>query len=174
MRVFLIGFMCSGKSHVGRELARVMHMRNLDIDRLIEQRIGRITPWFQAHGEAAFRALESSVLAEVVQQGDVIVSTGGGTPCEGDNMARMLRTGQVVFLDVPFDMLLERIERKGGDRPLLFALKGEPLRARVCDLMAQRVPVYKQATMRVLADTTPETIAARIHQALRQAPVQDK
>lgn len=174
MRVFLIGFMCSGKSHVGRELARGMGLRHVDIDRLIEQRIGPITPWFQANGEAAFRTLERKVLLESLEQDDLIISTGGGTPCEGDNMLRMLNSGQVVFLDVPFGMLLDRIERKGGDRPLLFGLKGEALRTRVENLLSERMPIYKQASMQVLADVAPEAIAARIQQALQQEPYQDR
>lgn len=170
MRVYLIGFMCSGKSHVGRELARRLGLRHVDIDRLIEQRIGPITPWFQANGEAAFRALERKVLEEIIQQDGVIVSTGGGTPCEGDNLQRMLNAGEVVFLDVPFAMLMDRIERKGGDRPLLFGLKGAQLQARVKELLDHRLPTYKQASMHVLADTAPDLIAARIEQALQRSP----
>lgn len=166
MRVFLVGFMCSGKSHVGRELARALNLRHLDIDRLIERRIGPITPWFQLNGEAAFRTVENEVLKEVVGENGMVVSTGGGTPCEGDNMERMLKAGTVVFLDVPFDVLLDRVARKGGDRPLLFGLKGDDLRRRVEDLLAARLPFYGRAHMRIRAEEEPHITAERIKQAL--------
>ena len=166
MRVFLIGFMCSGKSHVGRELARASGAEHIDIDRVIERRIGPITPWFQQHGEAAFRAVEAEVLQELLGRSNVVVSTGGGTPCEGDNLERMRAVGTVVFLDVPFDVLLDRIARKGGDRPMLFGLKGEALRERVEHLLSTRLPFYTRADMRVRAEEDPATIAARIQQAL--------
>ena len=177
MSVFLIGFMCSGKSRIGRELAQRMGLRHIDIDREIERRIGPITPWFQNHGEAAFRELERGVLAELLDTGHAVISTGGGTPMEGDNMARMLAAGTVVFLDVPFDELLARVEQKGGDRPLLYGLKGDELRERVRDLLAVRMPCYSRATMRVRASGDPHTIVQRIHQGLEGEalrPAQDK
>lgn len=166
MRVFLVGFMCSGKSRIGRELAQSLGWRHLDIDRMIEQRIGPITPWFQQHGEGAFRELERKVLDELLTVDRAVVSTGGGTPVEGDNMKRMVGAGTVVYLDVPFDELLTRVEQKGGDRPLLFGLKGEALRARVEELLFARSPFYAQAQMRVRASGEPHVIADRIKQGL--------
>ncbi len=166
MPVFLVGFMCSGKSRIGRELAERMGWRHVDIDRVIEQRIGPITPWFQKHGEAAFREVEKDVLTELLDMQRAVISTGGGTPMEGDNMKRMLAAGTVVFLDVPFDDLLTRVEQKGLDRPLLFGLKGDALRKRVEDLLAERMPMYQQAQMRVRASGDPHTIVGRIQQGL--------
>ena len=164
MRVFLVGFMCSGKSRIGRELAQRMGWRHIDIDRMIEHRIGPITPWFQKNGEEAFRELEKKVLAELLETERTIISTGGGTPIEGDNMKRMLASGTVVYLDVPFDELLPRVEQKGGDRPLLFGLKGDALRARVEELLSARLPFYMRAHMRVRASGEPHVIAERIQQ----------
>ena len=166
MRIFIIGFMCSGKSRIGRELAGMMGLRHLDIDRVIEQRIGPITPWFQKNGEDAFREVERKVLTELLTSEDCVISTGGGTPCEGDNMDRMLNAGTVVYLDVPMDLLVERAEKKGGDRPLLFGLKGEELRTRIEELLAPRLPVYTRAQMRLRANDDVHVIAARIKQAL--------
>ena len=177
MPVFLIGFMCSGKSRIGRELAQRMDVRHIDIDRVIEQRIGPITPWFQQNGEAAFREVEKKVLTELLTEDRAVISTGGGTPMEGDNMKRMLAAGTVVYLDVPFDDLLARVEQKGGDRPLLIGLKGDALRKRVEDLLAVRMPTYGQAHMRVRANGDPHTIVERILQGLEgdpSRPVQDR
>lgn len=178
MPVFLVGFMCSGKSRIGRELAQRMGWRHIDIDRMIEQRIGPITPWFQKNGEAAFRELERTVLAEVLHADRVVISTGGGTPLEGDNMKRMLDAGIVVYLDVPFDELLPRVEQKGGDRPMLIGLKGDALRTRVEELLSARRPVYQRAQMRVRASGDPHVIAGRIQQGLEgeilRKPAQDR
>jgi shikimate kinase len=166
MRVFLVGFMCSGKSRIGRELAQRMGLRHIDIDRVIEQRIGPITPWFQKNGEEAFREMERKVLAELLTAEQTVISTGGGTPVEGDNMKRMLAAGTVVYLDVPFEELLQRVEQKGGDRPLLFGLKDEVLRSRVEELLSARLPFYMRAQMRVRASGEPHVIAERIQQGL--------
>ncbi len=178
MRVFLVGFMCSGKSRIGRELAQRMGLRHIDLDRMIEQRIGPITPWFEKNGETAFRDVEKKVLGELLTTDRAVISTGGGTPMEGDNMKRMLAAGAVVYLDVPFEELMPRVEQKGGDRPLLFGLKGEELRTRVEELLTERRPIYQQAQMRVRASGEPHVIAERIQQGLegeaQRMPVQDK
>jgi shikimate kinase len=166
MRIFLIGFMCSGKSRIGRELAALLKLRHLDIDRVIEQRVGPITPWFQKNGEAAFREVEEQVLHELLGSDNAVISTGGGTPCEGDNMDRMLAAGTVVYLDLPTDALVERCASKGGDRPLLFGLKGEALRTRIEELLVPRLPFYTRAHMRIRALDEPHVTAARIAQAI--------
>lgn len=174
MHVLIIGFMCSGKSHIGRLVAQRLGLPHVDTDRLVEQEVGPLLPWIGQHGEAAFRAREAMVLRQVLQGPAAVVSTGGGTPCEGDNMERMLAAGTVVYLDVPVDVLIDRCARKGGDRPLLFGLKGEALANRVRDLLAQRTPVYRRAHVLVRADDTPERIADRITAAVVQRPGPDQ
>jgi len=164
--LFLIGFMCSGKSRVGRELAQQLGVRHVDIDRVVEQRVGPLVPYFQKHGEAAFREREREVLLELLGERDLVVSTGGGTPMEGDNLERMLAAGPVILLDVPMETLLPRIIRSGGDRPLLLGLKGDALKARVETLLAERMPTYARASHVVRADCPPEEVARRIRQAL--------
>ncbi len=162
MRLFLIGFMCAGKSRIGRELAPLLGLPFVDIDRVVEERVGAITPFIQREGEAAFRMIETAVLGELLNGGDAVIATGGGTPCSGDNMARMRSSGTTVWLDVPMDHLMPRIERAGGDRPLLFGLKGNELRTRVGELMTERGSVYAQADIIVQAADAPALIAERI------------
>ncbi len=166
MHIFLIGFMCSGKSRIGRELAPLLGLPFLDMDRVIERRVGPITPFFQREGEVAFRAIEAEVLAELSRGPDAVIATGGGTPCEGDNLLVMQRSGTVVWLDVPLSDLMPRIERSGGDRPLLFGLKGDALRERVEALLAPRLPVYRKADIAVQANVAPAMVAERIRVAL--------
>jgi shikimate kinase len=171
MRVLLIGFMCSGKSTVGKALAQLLELPFFDIDRVIEQQVGPLMPFFHTHGEDAFRLLERKVLAELLEGPAAVIATGGGTPCEGDNLQRMKHAGTVVWLDVPNDALMPRIERSGGDRPLLAGLKGEALQQRVSELLASREPVYAQADIIVQAAAEPLVVAQRIAFALNAPQV---
>lgn len=174
MRVFIVGFMCSGKSAVGRELARLTGHRFVDVDRAIEQRIGPILPWMRKHGEAAFREQEAEVLEELLlQEENLLVACGGGTPMAADNMDRMLAAGHVAYLDVAMPILVDRAKRVGGDRPLLFGLKDAALEARIGELLKVRVPVYRRAHWHVSASGTPREAALKIA-ALANLPIQDK
>jgi shikimate kinase len=162
MRLFIVGFMCSGKSVTGRELARLTGRRFIDLDRAIEQRIGPILPWMQRHGEAAFRAEETQVLDELLHEEDVLVACGGGTPMAADNMDRMLAAGTVAYLEVPLAVLQQRARRTGGDRPLLHGLKDAAMDARIAELMAVREPVYRRAHWLIPASGTPKDAALLI------------
>ncbi|MBL7952133.1 MAG: shikimate kinase [Flavobacteriales bacterium] len=167
MHVQLIGFMCTGKSRIGRELAPLLGLPFHDLDRVVENRVGPIKPFFERQGEEAFRAVETEVLHELLAGPPGVISMGGGTPCEGDNLQRMKAAGTVVWLDVPLDVLMSRVERAGGDRPLLAGLKGGALRERVEALLAPRLPFYAQAHIRIEAVGGPEDIAVRIAEALQ-------
>ena len=158
--------MCSGKSRIGKELSKLMGRQHLDLDRLIEKRTGPLVPFFRDHGEAEFRSIESEVLAEVLLMEEVIVSTGGGTPCTGNNLDRMKKHGTVIWLDVAFSALLPRIVRAGGDRPMLFGLKGKELEDRVKTLLDEREPIYAQAQLIVQASDRPDRVAANIKKVL--------
>lgn len=172
MRVFLIGFMCSGKSRIGREAASLVRMPFIDLDRRIEERVGPITPFFQQEGEEAFRREESEVLEELLDGPEALVATGGGTACQGDNLERMRNAGLVLHLSVPLGMLLPRIERSGGDRPLLFGLSGPQLHERVNELLQERNAFYTAAHHTVMNDAEPTVVAERVADLVRKA--QDK
>lgn len=167
MHIQLIGFMCTGKSRIGRELAPLLGRPFHDLDRMIEKRVGPIKPFFEREGEEAFRTVEAEVLHELLAGPDAVIAMGGGTPCEADNLQRMKAAGTVLWLDVPLDVLMPRIERAGGDRPLLAGLKGAALRDRVDALLAPRIPIYAKAHLRVEAVGTPEGIALRIAEMLQ-------
>ena len=162
MRIFLVGPMCSGKTTVGRALAARLGFPHLDTDRLIEARIGPITPWVLREGEEAFRHEERAVLLDVVAGPGAVVSCGGGTPIAFDNMDRILEAGMVVHLDVPLPELIDRCQRKGIDRPLLFGLGREALAARVEALWRTRRPVYQRAHVTVDAGGSPAAIVEAI------------
>lgn len=163
----LIGFMCAGKSRIGRELAPLLGLPFHDLDREIEQGVGPIGAFFEQEGEAAFRAVEAQVLEDLLALPDAVIAMGGGTPCEGDHLQHMQHAGTVVWLDVPLELLMSRIRRAGGDRPMLAGLHGEALLARVVGLLEPRLPVYARATKHVRADGTPAEVAARIVELLQ-------
>lgn len=166
VHIILIGFMCSGKSTVGPVLAPLLGLPFVDLDRVIEKRVGPLVPFFQDHGEEAFRTMEAEVLYALLQGPPCVIATGGGTPCEGDNLKRMKDRGRIVWLDVPLEALMPRIIRSGGDRPLLLGLKGDALRGRVQELLEPRLPIYAEADMVVQAAAPPATVAERIVQTL--------
>jgi shikimate kinase len=134
---------------------------------VIEQRVGPIKPFFEREGEEAFREVESMVLRELLDEPAAVIAMGGGTPLAGHNLRRMRKAGMVVWLDVPMEVLMPRIERAGGDRPLLAGLKGMALRERVEHLLTERTPIYAQAHHRVDADAPPQEVADRILRSLQ-------
>jgi len=161
MNLILIGFMGTGKSAVGRVLARRLGWRHLDTDAEIERLAGRTIPEiFTEEGEPAFRARESALLSSlapppltVVGAGgaSLILSTGGGTPLRAENAALLKQIGTVVWLQVAPEAILARVERSLHERPLLAAHQEDPL-GRITTLLADRAPRYA-----ALADCTLDT-----------------
>ena len=118
-RIALIGFMGSGKSTVGRLLARRLGYRFVDVDALIEEREGRsIREIFAAEGEEAFRRLESRALRELAAAQAIVAAAGGGAPIRPENRLFFTESARTFYLEVSFD---EFLERTGADpaRPLL-------------------------------------------------------
>ena len=110
IRIFLTGYMGAGKTTLGKAFAREMNVPFIDLDWYIEERFHKsIRELFVERGEASFRELERNMLHEVSEFEDVIISTGGGTPCFFDNMDYMNGHGQTVFLDVHPDILFRRL-----------------------------------------------------------------
>lgn len=156
-RVYLVGFMGAGKTSVGECLARELRCPFVDLDREIERDAGRtIAEIFRDDGEAVFRRLEARALRLVAGNADVVVGTGGGTLTLWENRDFIHRTGVSIWLDAPLDVMLERC-RRSEHRPLLSD------RARMEALLAERLPAYRAADVRIDASAElPETLAARI------------
>jgi 3-dehydroquinate synthase len=146
-RVFLIGFMASGKSAVARRLSERLHMPCIDLDSNIEDAAGlSISAIFAAEGEAGFRARERDALMALRAAADAVVATGGGAPCWGDNLAIMKKDGMVVHLSTALDTALGRVDDP-STRPLL-QLSRHELEA----LYRERQPVYRRAQLSVSTD----------------------
>ncbi|MEP7027197.1 MAG: shikimate kinase [Candidatus Eisenbacteria bacterium] len=160
--VFLVGFMGSGKTSVGRELARLLGMEFVDLDERIAIRSGRsVQVLFAEEGEAWFREREREALLgiESLLAAGAVIATGGGTFIDPGLRAWMLERGRVVWLDATLDAIERRIPRDGtrplfGDRPALERMH------------AQRRPAYAEAPMRF---DTSETDVATTALAIRDA-----
>ena len=146
IRIFLTGYMGAGKTTLGKAFAREMNVPFIDLDWYIEERFHKsIRELFTERGEASFRELERNMLHEVGEFEDVVVSTGGGTPCFFDNMEYMNGCGQTVFLDVHPDILFRRLRVAKQQRPILQGKTDEDLRTFIVEALDKREPFYSQS-----------------------------
>ncbi len=149
-KIYLIGFMGSGKSTIGRNLANKLGWSFVDIDRKIEATTGKTIPEiFSECGEEWFRNVESEVLRSVGSLSYTVISTGGGAPCHGDNMDYMIETGLTIYLKMSAEQLKRRLANSSGERPLLKGLTGEKLLEYIRNKLAEREKWYCRAEMTV-------------------------
>ncbi|WP_291529632.1 shikimate kinase [Bacteroides sp. UBA939] len=147
VRIFLTGYMGAGKTTLGKAFARELNIPFIDLDWYIEERFHKsIRELFTERGEASFREMEQAMLHEVAQFENVIISTGGGTPCFFDNMEYMNQHGQTVFLDVHPDVLFRRLRVATQQRPILWGKTDAELRAFITDALEKRTPHYNKAS----------------------------
>jgi shikimate kinase len=146
--VFLIGPMGSGKTAVGKHLARSLAKTFYDSDVEIERRTGVDIPYiFEKEGETGFRERERDVIDALTQLEDVVVATGGGAVLMEENRERLASRGRVVYLKTGIRQQLERT-RHGRQRPLLFTADPE---AKLRELMLLRAPLYESIAAVVVA-----------------------
>lgn len=145
--LFLVGLPGSGKSTLGRALARRLGKPFLDADAELERRLGASIPTiFEIEGEAAFRDREEAVIADIVARSGVVLATGGGAVIRAANRERLKANGTVLYLHAEAATLRERT-RHSRNRPLLNT--ADPL-ARLAELYAQRDPLYREVADVVL------------------------
>ncbi len=165
MVVTLIGYRASGKSSVAPRLARKLGWSWVDCDDVIEQRAGAsIKDIFEHEGEAGFRQRESEILAELLQQSDLVIASGGGAILAESNRKLIRAAGPVVWLQASVDVLARRL---GGDRSSTQrrpSLTGRPIAEEVTEVLAKREPLYREcATLIVDAGIErPAQMAERI------------
>jgi shikimate kinase len=155
--IFLIGFMASGKTTVGRLLAERLDWTFVDLDTVIEDGAGKtVADIFAAEGEEGFRKRETEALLGVAKRRKVVVATGGGAPCRDENIEAMLETGRVFWLDVSPEEAVQRAGSASG-RPLLDGA-ADPAAA-ASTLLASRRAFYERAHAGVETDgRTPKEI----------------
>jgi shikimate kinase len=150
--LILVGFSCSGKTTLGRNVARRLRLTFVDTDRYIEEMTGRTIPEiFREDGEAAFRTLESEAIAQIMQERNQVVSTGGGAFVDSGNRQRLRDGNLVIHLQVRPETVVDRLRnsRSGRPRPLLDS--PDPLK-RVVQLMADRKEAYSAAHVTIGVD----------------------
>lgn len=135
-----------GKTTLGRALGAVSSLNFIDLDAHIEAHCHRpIAQVFKEDGEAGFREIEHRMLAELAGKQDVVIACGGGTPCFGDNMDLMNRSGLTIFMDTSREKLISRLRAGRRKRPLIAGLDDVALEAYVDTTLGQRRPFYEQA-----------------------------
>lgn len=145
-RIFLIGYMGSGKTTLGKAYARAMQLQFIDLDWYIEERFHKtVQELFEERKEDGFREIERNMLHEVAEFEDVIIACGGGTPCFFDNMEYMNGKGETVFLDASLEVLFRRLKIAKSKRPLLMDKSDEELMDVIQNALRIRVPFYSQA-----------------------------
>lgn len=145
--------MGAGKTTLGRALAKELGIQFIDLDSYIEERLCKsIAQIFAERGEDGFREIERRMLHEVGDFEDVVISTGGGTPCFFDNIEYMNRQGATVFLDVPVERLFIRLSIARKKRPLIMNKSDEELRSFIAEQLAKREPHYSKAKQKFVAD----------------------
>jgi len=161
--------MGSGKSTTGRKIATSLHWSFIDTDRLIEEHNGlSVAELFTLHGEQYFREAEKQALKTASARSRTVVACGGGTPCTEENISVMKETGVILYLKLPVDILVSRLEKSKTRRPLLMNNGGTDLRVRVQELLAKRTGWYEQAD--IIADgqnTTVEKLTGQLARLIR-------
>lgn len=147
MKVFLIGFMASGKSSVGKKLANKLNLPFVDLDTYIEEKHNTtIRLLMYDKGHDAFREIERDALVDAIEKyQDAIISTGGGTPCYFDNLEKMKNAGDTVYLEVDIPTLVDRLMHSKKDRPLIWGKTREDLTVYAKELMERRRVYYQKA-----------------------------
>ena len=146
-RIILIGYMGSGKTTIGRALAKEIGLQFYDLDWYIESRMRKkVSQIFAERGEDGFRQVERNMLHEVAEFEDVLISCGGGTPCFFDNMDYMNQQAQVVYLHCEPEVLHRHLLMGKGDRPLLKGKSPEELLNFIHEQLKQREPYYSKAS----------------------------
>ncbi|NPA52924.1 MAG: shikimate kinase [Aquificae bacterium] len=165
--IYLVGFMCSGKTTIGKLLSKETGLKFVDIDKLIEEETKtEIADIFKNYGEEYFRQLEKEKMKEISQKKGLIVSTGGGLGADIENMNLMKKTGTVIWLKVSLDTVLKRcINDK--TRPILNLPKDK-----LTQLFKERETIYKLADFKIDTEKqTPEDTVKEITFLLKLAGI---
>ncbi len=155
MKIFFVGYMASGKSSLGKRVARNLNIPFLDMDKAMEENTKLSIPdLFASQGERAFRKLESEFLDEMKQdETSILIATGGGTPCFHENIERMNTLGLTVYLKRSAKELAHRIWLSKKSRPLTDALSELELVHFVENQLAEREVYYNRSKMIVVRES---------------------
>jgi shikimate kinase len=162
MRIFLIGFMGSGKTYWGRLLSEKLGIRFFDLDEQIAEHTGKSIPEiFAGEGEEQFRLLEKEALHIIAESHDsLVMACGGGTPCYFNNIEYMNQSGTTVWINPPVETLFERLVKEKAQRPLISGLADDQLKGFIIKKFSDRKIYYEQAD--VVVEEEPEKVETLI------------
>lgn len=147
-RIFLIGYMGSGKTSHGKKIARMMGYDFLDMDEWISKEESLTIPEiFESYGENYFRQKETDAIREINKLEKVIVATGGGAPCYNENLDKLKDSGLTIYLKLSPEELLSRLKSAKTERPLLSGKNEDEMLETIKQMLAEREPFYNQADM---------------------------
>lgn len=145
-RIILMGYMGSGKTTVGRALAKDLNMPFYDLDWYIESRMRKtVKQIFDERGEDGFRVIERNMLHEVAEFENIVVSCGGGTPCFFDNIDYLNQQGETVYLKCTPEVLHKHLSMGKTVRPLLLNKTSEQVKTYIEEQLQVREPFYSKA-----------------------------
>ena len=146
MRIFLIGYMGSGKSTVGKKLAAKLDFNFVDVDSFIEQEYKiSINDFFKKYGEEKFRDIEHLALLEIIENDNLIISTGGGLPCFNNNMQIIKENGVSIYLKLNVNGLYSRLVNSKKKRPLIQGMAEDDLKKFIEKQLSEREQYYLQS-----------------------------
>lgn len=147
--VFITGMPGSGKTTLGKLLAKKLDLKYVDTDQLIEALTGKkISEIFLEHGELFFRNLEKKILKEIVEDKEKkIISLGGGTPCNEENLNLIKSTGFMIYLQLTPKALTSRISQNPEVRPMFTGMNPDEITDKVSGLLAEREKYYSKADL---------------------------
>jgi shikimate kinase len=146
----IIGFMGSGKTTIGKQLANKLKYNFIDLDEFIEKNLDMsILSIFSNKGESYFRDIETSYLKKALELKDSVISLGGGTPCFNNNMDIIKRHSKSIFIDLPVKMLADRLKNAKLKRPLINNKSDIELIDFIDTLRSERLSYYNQADFKI-------------------------
>jgi shikimate kinase len=148
--IYIIGFMGSGKTTAGKKLASLLGWSFIDLDKRVEEFAGKTIPEiFSQNGEDYFRIIETQLLRNLKSRINIVISTGGGTPCYIDNMDYMIETGLTIYLKLTPSELKSRLSLSKGERPLIKDLDQEELTSFIKEKLAVREKWYDRSDITI-------------------------
>ena len=149
-RIYLIGYMGSGKSSALKQLGKLLSWETYDLDNLFEEKYKiSVQDFFHKYDEAAFRKLESQLLKETIKYENAVIAAGGGTPCFFDNIEWMNANGTTVFIKVAPMTAVHRLMNSKKKRPLIEGKNEQEVIDFVTKHYAERMPFYEKAQITV-------------------------
>ena len=171
-RVYLIGLPASGKSYTGKWLADKMDWKWHDLDQAIEEKEGmKIPEIFEKKGEDYFREQEKEALKETLKMSKVVISCGGGTAANEEQIAWMNRHGLTLFLNIETEVIAKRLEEMGAKRPMFSGLTGVEIAKKLSELVEKRGKYYHQAKVVWNRDAPSDKLYMAVNQLVNLYPL---